>query len=134
MDALNIMLTGNTFGRTDESPVGKKLFVVTWIDSDDSEDTKIEIWIANDDDDLYDLIVKESVSAYDSEDTKIELWIANDDDDLYDLIVAESVSAYERDGIVDEGEVDSAVLDIYRKSIEDSWGSEILYAEIGTII
>lgn len=100
MDALNIMLTGNTFGRTDESPVGKKLFVVTWIDSDDSEDTKIE------------------------------LWIANDDDDLYDLIVTESVSADERDGFVDEGEVD----DIYRKSIEDSWGNEILYTEIGTIM
>jgi len=102
--SLTIETTPNILGRTDESPVGKKLFAVAWIDSDDCEDTKIE------------------------------LWIANDDDDLYDLIVAESVSAYERDGIVDEGEVDSAVLDIYRKSIEDSWGSEILYAEIGTII
>jgi len=44
---LTIETTPNVLGRTDESPVGKKLFVVTWIDSDDSEDTKIELWIAN---------------------------------------------------------------------------------------
>ena len=71
---LTIETTHNVLGRTDESPVGKKLFAVTWIDSDDCEDTKIELWIANDDDDLY------------------------------------------------------------RKSIEDSWGIEILYTEIGTIM
>ena len=96
---LTIETTPNVLGRTDESPVEKKLFAVTWINPDDCEDTKIEIWIAN------------------------------DDDDLYDLIVAESYSAYERCGIVDEGEVD-----IYRNVIEDSWGSEILYTEIVTIM
>lgn len=59
MDALSIMLTGIVLGRTDESTVGKKLFAVIWIDSDDSEDTKTELWIANDENDLYDLIMED---------------------------------------------------------------------------
>lgn len=37
-------------------PKGKALFIVTAIDTDDTEDTTSAIWQANDEDHLYDLV------------------------------------------------------------------------------
>lgn len=47
---------------------GKKLFVVTIIDSDDSEDSKSELWLANDEDHLYELVKEKCVGDDEEED------------------------------------------------------------------
>ena len=114
----------NLFGRTDEPSAGKKLFVVirqqrmrrhgtrlrhaTWVDLEDSEDTRTELWIANDEDDLYDLVKNQ---------------YEEDCDD----------GAEPGDGENDP-EDDHWVDEIYEKKIEDGWGIEILSFEIGTIL
>jgi hypothetical protein len=100
--------SNNLFGRTDEPSAGKKMFVVTWVDSEDSEDTRTELWIANDEDDLYDLVKNQ---------------YEEDRDD----------GAEPGDG-ENDSEDEQWVDEIYEKKIEDSWGIEILSFEIGTIL
>lgn len=46
---------------------GKKLFVVTVIDEDDAEDTTSAMWLANDEDHLYDLVKEEYVGEPDED-------------------------------------------------------------------
>jgi hypothetical protein len=48
---------------TDESkingdPKGEKIFVVVWVDVEDSEDTRTEFWRANNEDELQDLLAE----------------------------------------------------------------------------
>jgi len=49
-------------------PNGKALFIVTTIDTDDTEDTTSAIWQANDEDHLYDLVRESYVGDEDEED------------------------------------------------------------------
>lgn len=48
-------------------PKGKALFIVTTIDTDDTEDTTSEIWQANDEDHLYELVRESYVGEEDDE-------------------------------------------------------------------
>lgn len=48
-------------------PKGKKLFIVTRIDLDDYEDTQTELWRADDEDGVYDLVKLEYTSEEDPE-------------------------------------------------------------------
>ena len=47
---------------------GKKLFIVTFVDEDDSEDTSSSMWLANDEDHLFDLVKEEYVGETDEDD------------------------------------------------------------------
>jgi hypothetical protein len=46
---------------------GKKLFIVTVIDEDDAEDTSSSMWLANDEDRLFDLVKEEYVGEPDED-------------------------------------------------------------------
>jgi hypothetical protein len=46
----------------------KKLFIVTNIDEDDAEDTTSSMWLANDEDHLFDLVKEEYVGESDEDD------------------------------------------------------------------
>lgn len=48
-------------------PKGKALFTLTLIDNDDTEDTTVQFWRANDHDHLQELFIKDSTSEDDSE-------------------------------------------------------------------
>lgn len=51
------------------NPKGLKLFTVTTVDSEDSEDTQTELWLADNEDQLQDL-VKEEYTGIDPDDDK----------------------------------------------------------------
>jgi hypothetical protein len=48
-------ITVEVCGRTDD-PAGKKLYAVVNVDREDSEETTVQLWAANDEDDLFDLV------------------------------------------------------------------------------
>ena len=47
-------------------PKGKDLFTLTLIDEDDTEDTSVQLWRANDHDHLQELFIKDHTSDEDS--------------------------------------------------------------------
>ena len=54
---------------------GNKLYIVTFVDREDSEDTKTETWGAKDDDELYDIVKENTVGQkadFDTEEDPIE--------------------------------------------------------------
>ena len=60
----NYLITAEIKG----DPKGKKLFTVITVDKDDYEDSFIELWIANSEDHLYDLVKAEYIGTDTSED------------------------------------------------------------------